>query len=99
MFLLDAYLFKTVSLTRVFEYCALHPIFPYKPCGFYGVTWQNMMAFMMRMLGSIELAVHLCSKTPIVLQRGAAQCVINHRDCSETCARGLRTTAHRALGI
>lgn len=60
--------------------------FSHQPRGFYCMTLQSMVDFMMHVLGSIDL----CSNTDGNCltggpQRGAAQRVVNHRDLSETC--------------
>lgn len=41
----------------------LTPFFSHKPCGFYCVALRSMVVFTMHILGSMELTVHLCSKT------------------------------------
>lgn len=67
--------------------------FSHQPRGFYCMTLQSMVDFMMHVLGSIDL----CSNTDSNCltggpQRGAAQRVVNHRDLSETCVSGARST-------
>lgn len=89
---------------EVFEYRALNPIFSHKALQLLLCDFAKHSGFYDGYAGFCRTDCapafkDRCHCLPGGPRRRAAQAVINHRNFSETCVCGLRTTAHSALGI